>query len=187
MSEVLRFKMEFLPEGVLRECVYAADFDRVTADLASANADKEAYAQNAIDLRKRIDALQQDLNQRDEQIAALDLQREAHMRNSQVVERRVAVLEGLLCETSALLRVGAGYGWEDRAADRIDAALKPAEGRNPSTCTWSHDGIGIWSGSCGTKWAFTDDGPTENGMRFCHCCGKALVVETAEGGGDEAI
>lgn len=46
-------------------------------------------------IRER-DALQQDLNQRDEQIATLDLQREAHLRNSQVVERRVGVLEKAL-------------------------------------------------------------------------------------------
>ena len=43
-------------------------------------------------IRER-DALQLDLNQRDEQIATLDLQREAHLRNSQVAERRVGVLE----------------------------------------------------------------------------------------------
>lgn len=77
MSEVKRFKMEFLPEGLLRECVYAADFDRVTAER---------------------DALQQDINQRDEQIATLDLQREAHLRNSQVAERRIEVLERLLAK-----------------------------------------------------------------------------------------
>lgn len=133
-------------------------------------------------IRER-DALQQDLNQRDEQIATLDLQREAHLRNSQVAERRVGVLEGLLREVSA----SCALIFEDHDAtaetldlqDRIDAALKPAEGAKPATCTWSHDGIGIWSGSCGTKWAFTDDGPIENGMHFCYSCGKTLVVEEA--------
>ncbi|MFI7799653.1 hypothetical protein PSFL_07360 [Pseudomonas sp. DD1] len=32
MSEVKRFKIEFQPEGAFHECVYAADFDRVTAE-----------------------------------------------------------------------------------------------------------------------------------------------------------
>lgn len=67
----------------------------------------------------------------------------------------------------------------------LSAALKPAEGSTPPTCTWSHDGIGIWAGSCGTKWAFTDDGPTENGMRFCPCCGKTLVMADEDESDDD--
>ena len=46
--------------------VLAVDHDRVTAELASANSDKDAYAQNAIDLRKRVDALQALLTAADE-------------------------------------------------------------------------------------------------------------------------
>ena len=69
MSEVMRWKLKgFIPgvEGVSKALfqpwvVQAEDFDRVTAELASANADKEAYGQNAIDLRRRVDALQQRL------------------------------------------------------------------------------------------------------------------------------
>ena len=81
----------------------AQDFDRVTAErdamqvslttadewsenlrsaLISAKADKEAYAQNAIDLRKRVDALQALLTAADE---------------------RADVLEGLLLQTNELL------------------------------------------------------------------------------------
>ena len=83
--------------------VLGADFDRVTAErdamqvslttadewsenlrsaLISAKADKEAYAQNAIDLRKRVDALQALLTAADE---------------------RADVLEGLLLQTNELL------------------------------------------------------------------------------------
>lgn len=43
-------------------------------------------------------------------------------------DERADVLEGLLRRTSTRLREGGRIGWEDRAADRIDAALKPAEG-----------------------------------------------------------
>ena len=47
-------------------------FDRVTAELVSANSDKEAYAQNAIDLRKRVDALQALLTAADERADVLE-------------------------------------------------------------------------------------------------------------------
>lgn len=70
-------------------------------------------------------------------------------------------------------------------ADLIDylhqsgAALKPAKSDgDSSTCTWQHvDDRGIWDTGCGTSWAFTDEGPKENGMKFCHACGKTLMVE----------
>jgi len=48
-------------------------------------------------------------------------------------------------------------------------------------CEWSQDDdSGIWNSACGSTWSFHDDGPAENGMNFCHCCGKNLVVEAAE-------
>ena len=62
--------------------------------------------------------------------------------------------------------------------DAIEAALKPAEGGGDSnTCTWSHDQDWIYNASCGATWTFHEDGPTENGMRSCHSCGKTLVVD----------
>ncbi|MFU0839402.1 MAG: hypothetical protein ACFWUJ_13015 [Pseudomonas fragi] len=60
------------------------------------------------------------------------------------------------------------------------SALKTADGSKPSTCTWSEGGFS-WHTGCGKEWQFTDGGlPDENGMHFCHSCGKALVVESAE-------
>lgn len=48
-------------------------------------------------------------------------------------------------------------------------------------CEWNQDDdSGIWNSACGSTWSFHDDGPAENGMNFCHCCGKNLVVEAAE-------
>ncbi|SDU57946.1 BAR domain-containing protein [Pseudomonas mandelii] len=48
-------------------------------------------------------------------------------------------------------------------------------------CEWSQDDdSGIWNSACGTTWSFHDDGPVENGMNFCHCCGMRLVVDEAE-------
>jgi hypothetical protein len=112
MSEVQRF---WSHEASNIRCVREADFDRVTAerdaalaDLASASSDKEAYAQNAIDLRKRVDALQQRLTAADE---------------------RVDVLEGLLRDVSESVtgRQGTFARIPADWFDRRDAALKPAE------------------------------------------------------------
>lgn len=152
-----------------RLVVLASDFDRVTAER---------------------DGLQMSLNTADQSIDELNaaISRRTHrVRELEALltaaDERADVLEGLLREW--LIDFGRTHSGLQRLKERTQAALKPAEGRNPPTCTWSHDGIGIWAGSCGTKWAFTDDGPTENGMRFCHSCGKALVVAD-EGEGDDA-
>ncbi|WP_395600255.1 hypothetical protein [Pseudomonas sp. B19125] len=62
----------------------------------------------------------------------------------------------------------------------IRAELKAADGSKPSTCTWSEGGFS-WHTGCGKEWQFTDGGlPAENGMHFCHSCGKKLVVESAQ-------
>jgi len=47
-------------------------------------------------------------------------------------------------------------------------------------CEWAQEeDSGIWNSSCGSTWSFNDDGPTENGMNFCHCCGMRLIVRDA--------
>ncbi|NWC11967.1 hypothetical protein HX776_24585 [Pseudomonas agarici] len=72
--------------------------------------------------------------------------------------------------------------WIEWVLGLCDTPLKPAEGGKPSTCTWSEGGFS-WHTGCGKEWQFTDGGlPSENGMEFCHSCGKTLVVE---GKGDE--
>jgi hypothetical protein len=49
----------------------------------------------------------------------------------------------------------------------------------PSQCKWKqHDDINMpdtWGSDCGVLWTFTEDGPTENGMKYCHKCGKPLI------------
>lgn len=66
----------------------------------------------------------------------------------------------------------------------LQLRLNAADQRNADrdgTCEWSQeDDSGIWNSGCGVTWSFHDDGPTENGMHFCHSCGKTLVVEPAE-------
>ena len=99
-------------------------FDRVTAELVSANSDKEAYAQNAIDLRKRVDALQALLTAADER-----------------ADERADVLEGWLRRWSA----EAG-GIFCALKYETDAALKPAEAQL-NQCDGCQAGIPVVNGA----------------------------------------
>lgn len=68
----------------------------------------------------------------------------------------------------------------DALQQRLNAADQQIDDRN-GTCEWSQeDDSGIWNSGCGVTWSFHDDGPAENGMQFCHSCGKTLVVEEPE-------
>jgi uncharacterized coiled-coil protein SlyX len=49
-------------------------------------------------------------------------------------------------------------------------------------CYWKF-GAFSWHTGCGTEWMLNDGTPEQNGMHFCHSCGKTLVVE---GEGDDA-
>ena len=66
----------------------------------------------------------------------------------------------------------------------LQLRLNAADQRNDDhdgICEWSpEDDSGIWNSSCGMTRSFHDDGPAENGMHFCHSCGKTLVIESAE-------
>lgn len=68
-----------------------------------------------------------------------------------------------------------------RRADELQQRLNAADQRIDDcsgACEWSReDDSGIWHSGCGVTWSFHDDGPEENGMHFCHSCGKTLVVE----------
>ncbi|WP_252959783.1 hypothetical protein [Pseudomonas simiae] len=101
-------------------------------------------------------------------------------------DERADVLEKLLLQTNELLYAIQGDPGSvpssaiDAMRGEVFTALNPAEGSNLSTCTWSEGGFS-WHTGCGKEWQFTDGGlPAENGMHFCHSCGKKLVVESAE-------
>lgn len=59
--------------------------------------------------------------------------------------------------------------------------LSAADAVAPTTCTWSVTDY-VWSSSCGMhSWEFTDGGtPAENGMKFCHRCGKPIEAEVQD-------
>ncbi len=69
----------------------------------------------------------------------------------------------------------------DALQQRLNAADQRIDDFAGGECEWHReDDSGIWSSGCGEKWSFHEDGPEENGMHFCHSCGKHLVVEVAE-------
>lgn len=41
-------------------------------------------------------------------------------------------------------------------------------------CDWREDEDGYWNTGCGDFFTIIDGGPEENGMKFCHSCGKHL-------------
>lgn len=53
-------------------------------------------------------------------------------------------------------------------------------------CEWKEDPdeymAGCWDTACGEKWCFTEGGPTDNGMKFCHNCGKPVELAKPEHG-----
>lgn len=100
------------------------DIEALRSSLESAGADKEAYGQNAIDLRKRVDALQQRLTAADELVCERTASLLECGSRRKALEQRVDVLEGLLREASVELHDFITGG----LLDLIDAALKPAEG-----------------------------------------------------------
>lgn len=60
--------------------------------------------------------------------------------------------------------------------DRLTAAEQQLDERS-GTCEWKdEDGVGTWHSACGVVWSFHEDGPAENGMNFCHSCGKQVAV-----------
>ena len=47
-----------------------------------------------------------------------------------------------------------------------------------ATCEWhlENDGVDVWETSCGKTFVFYEDGPKENGFKFCPYCGGQLEV-----------
>lgn len=52
-------------------------------------------------------------------------------------------------------------------------------------CTWHEDDDGHWHTDCKQIFTLFDGTPVENGFKFCPYCGKALVEEKFEYGGED--
>lgn len=50
------------------------------------------------------------------------------------------------------------------------------------SCTWHcEEDINNWHSDCGYQFQFMEDGPEENGVKFCPKCGKSVAVSATEG------
>lgn len=69
------------------------------------------------------------------------------------------------------------------ATDNTAQQFEALATSNANDCLWSYDSHqGTWHGKCGVYWVFMDDGPDENGMKFCPGCGKPVATTSAGGG-----
>jgi len=59
----------------------------------------------------------------------------------------------------------------------LEAVLAAINASALEPCAWTEDGDGVWQTACGQAFEITADGPAENGMRFCHACGRRLEVK----------
>lgn len=164
--------------------VKAEDFDRVTAE------------------REALQLLLNNRDDLDDQLTSLEQRRYAEQQAREAAERRVQELQASLRDLISAVRsinrspaykvtvIGDDEPqyrqrkeWIDWVLELCEKAAAGMERTEPvaHVCTWSQDvEIGIWNSTCGSTWSFHDDGPEENGMKFCHSCGNHLVVEVAE-------
>jgi len=62
--------------------------------------------------------------------------------------------------------------------------------REAAHCVWRLEvdqwgDSSLWHTACGREWTFTDDGPVENRMDYCHGCGTRVLVAPPETGDDD--
>jgi hypothetical protein len=63
-----------------------------------------------------------------------------------------------------------------------ESIYKPTDGESIA-CVWRLDtstDTDYWVSECGSRWVFTDGGPVDNGMVYCHKCGRPARVEMPE-------
>jgi hypothetical protein len=69
----------------------------------------------------------------------------------------------------------------DEWADELAALLREPPETAPS-CQWSEDTAfdsDAWTTECGEMFQFNDGGPTENHVRYCCYCGRAVAARAA--------
>lgn len=65
--------------------------------------------------------------------------------------------------------------------DSLTAQEQPAELARQDVCNWrqstySDAECNAWQSDCDQYWSITEGTPPDNGMKFCHGCGKPLVA-----------
>ena len=50
-------------------------------------------------------------------------------------------------------------------------------GEKAVKCIWRYSEAEYsWASSCGSLWQFMDGDPTDNEVKYCHCCGREVDV-----------
>ena len=62
---------------------------------------------------------------------------------------------------------------------KIKATVTEITETEPERCKWTpadQFDDEIWETGCGEEFIFTAEGPKENGVKFCHNCGKPIEI-----------
>ncbi|MCF5371989.1 hypothetical protein [Pseudomonas syringae] len=88
--------------------------------------------------------------------------------------RLIAQAEGFSISMIASLELEIESGFQITQTDDSVAG-------ETTKCEWAYQAADFnWHSGCGAVWSFNDEGPEENGMNFCHACGKPLAIALAE-------
>ena len=67
--------------------------------------------------------------------------------------------------------------YKQAANESLDHAIVAILGKEfRPECTWTFNGYTAWESACGRSWGFEDGGPEDNGVRYCHGCGKPVRI-----------
>ncbi|MGY2257046.1 hypothetical protein [Pseudomonas reactans] len=164
-------EFEIIHAGEGRCFVLAEDFDNATRLFLDA-------AERCVASERREKELQQRLTAADER----EDRRAAQTNDDLIAIARTAALNSAHRYNYMPTLPEDAYKWEPHwwVVEAMRAALDPIESASaPEACIWKF-GAFSWHTGCGTEWMLNDGTPEQNGMHFCHSCGKTLVVEETE-------
>jgi len=90
-------------------------------------------------------------------------------------------LETRVAEMREVIRAGSEL--RQRFVERAESAearVKELEATIKRVCDWTQDD-GVWHTGCGHDWEYANDGPVENGTRYCQYCGGEMNHKAGEG------
>lgn len=97
-----------------------------------------------------------------------------HLAQNSLRVINIETVHGIQPTSERVYPTGFHAWWEKVEPVGAEPTQAPAD---QLSCTWRyHEPFFTWSSGCGSSWQFTDGNPKENGMRFCHSCGKPMVV-----------
>lgn len=156
----------FTPTGMTNVSDMQAVFDRVETVLAG----MEQPAPVVVGELGFIDHFERIISERDDDI---DI---SQLGNANYDALMLAALDAF---RAAMHKVAEPAQATDNTAQQFEALATS----NTHDCLWSYDSHqGTWHGKCGVYWVFMDDGPDENGMKFCPGCGKTVATTSAGSG-----